>query len=298
MLGMSDSLVVHGGEVFTPRGWEKADVVVEHGKIRRLVRKASKGGLTLDAEGARVLPGLIDLQVNGAFGRDFAAATAAECVDVARRLASRGTTSFLATLMSLPEKQMHAAMGRLAEARGVEESILGVHLEGPFLNPERAGAHLPKNIRPPTLVEFTRLVTAHAGLVRMMTLAPEIKGALSLIAAAGRRNVLMAAGHSMATRPEMEAAAREGLRGVTHLFNATRPFHHRDEGLIGSALLDERVACTLIYDRRHVGRTAAELVWRCKPRGKVILVSDATAAMEAPDGAYDVGAVRQVVKGG
>jgi N-acetylglucosamine-6-phosphate deacetylase len=294
---MADALVVRGGEVLTPRGWEKSDVVVEGGKIRRLAKKGPKGE-TVEAEGARVLPGLIDLQVNGAFGKSFASASAEECADVARRLAQVGTTAFLAALVSLPEKTLLAALGRVAEARAQEPSILGAHLEGPFLNPDRAGAHLAKHLRKPTLVEFTRLATAGGGVVKMMTLAPETEGALSLIAAGVKRDILMSAGHTMATRAEFDAAVRGGLKVVTHLFNAMRPLHHRTEGVLDGALVDDRVWSCLIYDRQHVSRAAAEIAWRCKPREKLILVSDSTAATASPDGDYELDGVKVEVKAG
>ena len=294
---MSETLVVRGGEVLTPRGWEKADLVVEGGKIRRLAKKAPKAE-TVEADGARVLPGLIDLQVNGAFGKSFASATVEESVEVARRLAQVGTTSFLAALVSHPEKSLLASLGRIGEARSQEASILGAHLEGPFLNPDRAGAHLVKHLRKPSLVEFTRLATAGGGVVKMMTLAPEIEGALSIIAAGVKRDIVMSAGHTMATRAELDAAVRGGLKVVTHLFNAMRPLHHRTEGVLDGALIDDRVWSCLIYDRQHVSRAAAEIAWRCKPREKLVLVSDATAAMASPDGEYELDGVKVEVKAG
>lgn len=292
---MNDALVVRGGEVLTPRGWEKADVVVEGGKIRRVAKRAPKGE-SLDAEGAKVLPGLIDLQLNGAFGKSFSTATAEEIADVARRLAGLGTTSFLAALVSAPEKNLLTSLAHIAEARAIEPSILGAHLEGPFLNVDKAGAHPPKQIRTPTLVEFSRL--AQTGAVKMMTLAPEVEGATSIIAAGVKRDVVMMAGHTMAARGAMDAAIQAGLKGVTHLFNAMRPLHHRDEGILDLALTDNRLATCLIYDRQHISKSAADIAWRCKPPEKLVLVSDATAAMSSPDGDYDFDGVRVQVKEG
>ncbi len=296
-LSVTEQLVVRGGDVLTPRGWEKADVVVEDGKIRRVGKKAPKAE-TVEAEGAKVLPGLIDLQVNGAFGKSFSTATIAESVEIARRLAVFGTTSFLATLISLPEKMLVSALGRLAEARAQEPSILGAHLEGPFLSPDRAGAHPPKNIRKPSLVEFSRLAGTGGGVVKMMTVAPEVEGAISLIAAGVKRDMVLSAGHTMAMKSDLEGAVRAGLTCVTHLYNAMRPMHHRDEGIAEAALVDDRVAVCLIYDRQHVSRTVAELAWRCKPREKLILVSDSTGAMASPDGDHEYDGIKVQVSGG
>ncbi|MBI2931118.1 MAG: N-acetylglucosamine-6-phosphate deacetylase [Planctomycetes bacterium] len=297
---MPGSLIVAGGTVLTPRGWTEADVVVEGGKITRLGRGGRGRGQVLDAEGARVLPGLIDLQVNGAFGKTFSAAGLEEIVEVARGLARLGTTGFLATLVSLPAARLLEALGRLREAAGDDAGagILGAHLEGPFLNPQRAGAHREESIRPPNLVEFSKLATAGDGVVRMMTVAPEVKGAVSLIAAGVKRGMVMAVGHTSAGAADLEEAVRAGATVVTHLFNAMAPFHHRHENAVAAALIDDRLTCTCIYDRHHINRAAMMIARRCKPPGRLMLVSDATAALEAPEGAFQVEGRRYVVKGG
>ncbi len=299
---MPGSLVVTGGRVLTPKGWVEGDLLVEGGKVAR-VGKAGKpkaGAVVLDAKGGRVLPGLIDLQINGAFAKSFSSATPAEIGEVALGLAKLGVTGFLASVVSLPPVKVAEAMARVRDAAQTNTGaeILGAHLEGPFLNHERAGAHRRENIRPPNLVEFSKMAGAGDGIAKMMTIAPETKGAASIIAAGVKRGMVMALGHSLAGAADVDEAVRAGATVVTHLFNAMPPFHHRERNLVTVALTEDRLTCACIYDRHHISREAMTVALRCKPAGRLVLVSDATAALGAPDGSFDADGTRYTVKGG
>lgn len=186
----------------------------------------------------------------------------------------------------------------LVKETGQGARLLGIHLEGPFLNPLRRGAHRKEHVRPPSIKLFRAFLRAGRGTVRMMTLAPELPGILPLIHEGNRRRVVMALGHSDARLDAVERAVEAGARHVTHVYNAMRGFHHRDPGILDAALLDDRLSGEIIYDRHHISRTAAQLVLRCKPIRKIVLVSDATAAWGAPDGTYDFEGTSYVVQRG
>jgi N-acetylglucosamine-6-phosphate deacetylase len=174
---------------------------------------------------------------------------------------------------------------------------LGIHLEGPYLKPARRGAHLKRNLRRPSVREFARYVRAADGLLKMITIAPELPGALDVVREARRAGVIVSIGHSDATREEAVQAFRAGASHVTHIFNAMSPFHHRAAGLAGAALL-EPVYIEVIYDRVHVSREAMEIVLRCKDPRRIILASDASPALDAPDGVYAFDGIPAVIRKG
>lgn len=267
-----------------------ADVLVAGGRVRAVGAglKAPRDAEVVAAGGAMLAPGLVDLQINGAYGVNFSEAAPGDVVRAAVRLAGEGVTAFLPTLISLPLKRLEEALGRLAAASrlGPGARIAGVHLEGPFLSKARRGAHRAANIRRPSVREFERLWRASRGLLRVMTLAPEAAGASSLIAAARRRGVLVSLGHTDGDAADVARAAAAGARLVTHLYNAMPPFHHRAESAVSAALTDDRLACGLIYDGNHVGPRAAALAFKAKGPDGLFLVSDAVFALGLKPGRY------------
>jgi N-acetylglucosamine-6-phosphate deacetylase len=242
-----------------------------------------------------IAPGFIDLQINGAFGRQF---TSAEDVRLVRgRLPEFGVTSFLPTLVSAPEEVLVEQIRAVGEAtKGDGARVLGVHLEGPFLNPERAGAHEPKFLRLPSVEEMERLL--EAGPVRMVTVAPELPGALEVIRLLREREVVVAVGHTMVSYEETVAAVDAGARYATHLFNAMPRLHHRAPGAVGACLGDDRVTVGVIADGEHVHPAVLRIVWRAKGTERTTLVTDAVAALGMPDGRYPLGQMRVVVERG
>ncbi len=296
------SLLIVGGSVLCADGVvRKGDVRVEGRKIRKIAaRIPRKGARLLSARGLRVAPGLIDTQINGGFGKTFSTASEDEIAEVGRRLLAHGVTSYLPTLVSLPHDRLIAAIGRIRAAkRNGCAGILGIHLEGPFLNPEMGGAHRKEFIRLPDMKEFRALRAAADGTLRMMTIAPELPGAFEVIREGARRGIVMAAGHSKATAEEVGRAILDaGLRHVTHVFNAMAPLHHRDETILNAALILDSLSCGMIYDRRHISLGTALLLLKAKPLGSLLLVSDATAALDAPDGSFEIDGTRYVVQEG
>ncbi len=244
-------------------------------------------GRTVDVGDAVVGPGLVDLHVHGAGGHCPIWGGAAEVGAMAVFLAQRGTSAFRPTLMGEPErvKALLTELGPLRMPPGAAR-LVGVHLEGPFLNPARRGACDERFLRPVDTRLMEELLRAAPGLCRQVTLAPELDGAPELISWLTGEGVLVAAGHSDATYCQARGAFEAGVRHITHLFNAMRPFHHREPGLLGAALEDDRVSCELIADGIHLHPAALRLAFRLKGARGVCLVSDASPAAGMPPGEY------------
>lgn len=239
-----------------------------------------------------LVPGFVDLQVNGYFGTEFQAADATRWADVATRLPATGTTAFLPTLITAPVDSLVAAL-RTARAFVPDlpagaARVLGVHVEGPFIAPTRRGAHNPEWISDPAPAAVARLIEAGHGVLRVFTLAPERAGALDAIVQFTDAGVVVSVGHSDATAAQVSAAADRGARMVTHLFNAQRPLGHREPGVVGQALTDARLTAGLIADLYHVAAPVCGLAFRAAP-GRIALVTDAAAAAGMPPGEYLLG---------
>ncbi len=263
------------------------DVEIADGLIARVGVASPKG------RGIAV-PGFIDLQVNGFGGVDFLRTDAEGYRRAGEGLLETGVTGYLPTLITTPEDELVAAMREIPTG-GEGARILGIHLEGPFLSHRRLGTHPPAARRDPDPALLERLLAA--GPVRIMTLAPELPGAGALIDALHRRGVTVSCGHSDATAEEANAAFDRGVRTVTHLFNAMRPFEHRDPGIAGAALARDDVIVQIIDDGIHLAPDTVGLVWQAAA-GRVALVTDATAGAGMPDGAYSLGTLEVVVRDG
>ena len=233
--------------------------------------------------GGTLAAGFIDLQVNGGGGVMFNdAPTAATIAAIGRAHRAFGTTGFLATFISGARADMARAVAAVREAMDSgEPGVLGIHFEGPHINPARRGAHDARAIRPPAEGDIDLLASLATGRT-LVTLAPECVTPAD-IAALAARGVIVAAGHSEANADTMDTAMAHGLTGVTHLFNAMGPLGHREPGAAGAALTRDRLACGIIADGVHVHWDVLRLAWRAKPRGTLFLVTDAMAPVGAPD---------------
>jgi N-acetylglucosamine-6-phosphate deacetylase len=245
------------------------------------------GGLGLASPNGRgyAVPGFVDLQVNGFAGVDFLETDADGYRRAGEALLETGVTSYLPTFITAPEEELLAAL------RGVPSGadgprILGVHLEGPFLSARRLGIHSASARRDPDVALLERLL--ETGPVKLVTLAPELQGAEELIETLLRREIAISCGHSDATADEANAAFDAGVRTVTHLFNAMRPFRHRDPGIAGAALARDDVVVQIILDGVHLAPETASVVWRAGA-GRVALVTDAMAGAGLADGTHRFG---------
>ena len=264
---------------------------LQGGRITEVGQGPPPGAPDLDLGTGVLVPGLVDLQVNGYYGVDLADCDPEGWALVARRLPETGTTAFLATFITAPVPALATALrsaAKAAEAATAGARVLGVHLEGPFLSPARAGAHRRDWIVPPSPGAVTELLEAGQGLLRLMTLAPEADGALAAIGMLTAAGVLVSVGHSDATAAEVAAGAAAGARMVTHLFNAQRGLHHREPGVVGQALTDQRLTSGLIADLSHVSAAACAIAFAAAP-GRICLVTDAAACAGMPPGHYLLG---------
>ncbi len=274
------------GRVLTPeQDLPEASILFQDGRITaiRKGRPARASSQPLSRRDDIIVPGFIDLQVNGLAGHDVAQGSVAICA-ISQALPAYGVTAFLPTLISRP----------LGEAVHFVETIgapaasgaLGAHLEGPFLNPEYRGAHDAAYLLPPDAASIRRVLKSPP---RLLTLAPELPGALAAARALTQAGVLVAAGHSGATYAQGQAAIAASVRFATHLFNAMAPWHHRDPGIAGALLADPRVTLGLIADGLHLHEHALELVLRLRGPSGIALTTDQTAAAGAPPGSYLLG---------
>ncbi|MGA2821566.1 MAG: N-acetylglucosamine-6-phosphate deacetylase [Anaerolineales bacterium] len=294
--------LIRDGTILAPSSEMRGGtLVIEGGRIvdvvpRRL--RSGKGEITLNASGMLVIPGLIDLHIHGCDGHDTMDATPEAQRGMGFFLAQHGVTSYLPTTVAASAECVMAAIRNVAAtppAAG-EASPLGINLEGPYINPAHAGAQPVQHIRPPDWSEFETWLAA--GPVRMMTVAPELVGAVNLIEGGLARGVAFAVGHSGATYEQVVAAADHGLGHATHVFNAMVGLHHRDPGCVGAVLDDDRIIAQIIVDEVHVHPAVVRLLLRVKGVRRTVLISDAMRAAGLPDGDYDLGGDTICVRGG
>ena len=257
------------------------------------VREGGSGPVDVELATGVLAPGLVDLQVNGCYGADFVNASAQEWDVLTTRLLETGVTALLPTFITAPVGELADALrrtrGLLAQLPDRPRArVLGVHLEGPFLSEQRRGAHDRAWLRDPTPADVQQLLDAGADLLRLVTLAPELVGALDAVRTLVAAGVLVSVGHSDATAAQVSAAADAGARMVTHLFNAQRPLLHREPGVVGQALADGRLTSGLILDLHHVSAQAARVALAAAP-GRIALVTDAAAPAGMPPGRYALG---------
>ena len=294
MLTISAPRAVLDGRMTGP-----VEVAIEDGVIRA-VRPANGVSDLVLVDGV-LTAGLVDIQINGAFGVDFSSADDDAWDRVAASLPSTGVTAFQPTYITAPLGALVSGLHTAIEARerqeagdrslGVAARILGVHLEGPFLSPVRHGVHERRFLADPTPEAIDRLLSAPGHeMLTMVTLAPELPGALDAIRRFTRAGVRVSVGHTDATADQIIAAADMGATLVTHIFNAQRGLAHREPGVPGATMAHRRFYCGLIADLHHVAPEVCSLVWK-GARGRVVLVTDAIAAAGMPPGDYELSGI-------
>ena len=303
------------GTVYTPvEEIRNGVILVEGHRIAKVGPREQiripQGATVIDYQDRTVVPGFIDIHIHGAVGYDLMEGTPEAVASVGKYLARHGTTSYAATTVAASlERTLNAAKG-LGEiirasnsAHVVPDKISGaqpacIHLEGPFLNIKRRGAHPASQIQKPSTELLARFLDAADGTVRILTLAPELEGALTVLEFARSKGLKVGIGHSNATYEEAKSAIEAGATHAVHCFNAMRPFGHRDAGIIGAVLTDDRVSAELICDGIHVEPTAIRLLIRSKGIERLILVSDSLSGAGMPDGNYRLGNFTVHVAGG
>jgi N-acetylglucosamine-6-phosphate deacetylase len=242
------------------------------------------------------LPGFIDLHVHGGGGASFTEGGPRDASRAAAFHRAHGTTRIVASLVTAPVGELERRLEMLA-ALADEGVIDGIHLEGPFLSAARRGAQDPRYLVAPDVATFGELHAAARGWLKMITIAPELPGALDVIRAATAAGVIAAAGHTDASAEVTAGAIAAGVSHATHLFNGMRPLAHRDPGPAG-ALLDSQVTCEVIADGTHLDDTVVRLIARAAGPGNLVLITDAMAAAGMPDGTYRLGELAVTVTSG
>ena len=236
-----------------------------------------------------ITPGLIDLHLHGAGGRDLMEGTAEAVQQVSRTLVAHGTTAYLATSMVRREIPSNRHLEVAAELTGRHDGgaeVLGIHVEGPFVNPERGGLIRPDRIWPPSREDLQKILAVSKGKLRMMTMAPELPGGLDLLSPLSDAGAVGSLGHTEATFQEARAGFKKGIRHVTHLYNAMRGLHHREPGALGAVLMDHAVTAQLIADGVHVHPDLLRWTTEVLSPDALVLITDALPAAGLPDGVY------------
>ena len=270
----------------------------ESGRIVGLVEEIPAGAEVMDAKGNYVAPGLVDIHIHGYLGEDTCDAKPEGLKKIAYGIAKNGVTSFLPTTMTVSKPDILAALNAARVAK--EESktwdgaeILGVHAEGPFINPSKKGAQAEENILPPD-ADF---ILENADIIKSVTLAPEMdKDHACIKRLAAESRVLVSMGHTDATYDEAMSAARDGVNHATHLFNAMSALAHRNPGVVGAALASDNVSVEIIADTFHINPGLYSIVAKVKGN-KTVLITDCVRAGGMPDGEYDLGGQMLSLKG-
>lgn len=303
--------IIHAARALTPlEEIRDAAVVIEDGCITSIAPRseivAPAGSKEISARDATLVPGFVDVHVHGAGGYDVMSSTDESLSTIASTVARHGTTSLVATTVTAPPDETRRCLEDISRYilnpanRSVDAAaeILGIHLEGPFISPARRGVHPAGAIAKPSVAILDRYLEAAAGTAKILTLAPEIPGAMELVERGYSKGLVVALGHTDATYEQAHAAIFRGARHAVHVFNAMRPFSHRETGVLGAILVDPSVTAEIIADGVHVDDPAIKLLLAAKGTDLVLLVSDGTAATGMRDGCYRLGTFDVTVSDG
>jgi N-acetylglucosamine-6-phosphate deacetylase len=302
--------LIHAARALAPTG-EIADagILIREGVIEAI---GPREGMSLPVDSNEIsatnksaIPGFVDVHIHGAGGRDVMEATTEAMATVTKTVARRGTTSIVATTVTASADDICRSSEGIAkyiamqhESDHARAEVLGIHFEGPFLSEIRRGVHPAEWLRLPSAELLDRFLAAAGGNARILTIAPELLGAMPCIDAARKAGIVVAIGHTDATYEQARAAIAHGAHHAVHVYNAMRPFSHRDSGVLGAILTTPNVTAELIADGVHVEEAAMRLLLQAKSADCVILVSDGISATGMPDGKYMLGQFEVTVSEG
>jgi len=298
---MNSAFCIHNATVLA--GYARMDrsaVLIESNFIadifseRRFAQRSFSSQIELiDAEGAYLMPGFIDTHIHGIGGYGTEDLSTESILSMSRILPNWGVTSFIPTIYPMPEELMIKAIRAIVSAKGHEEGaeIIGAHLEGPFISPAQLGVQRVEFVRPVDLGLMQRLWDASKGHIVSMTVAPELKGMRELALFCNRLGIVLQAGHTDASYENMIEGMQAGIRHSTHMFNAMSRLHHRNPNAVGAVLIQPDLSCEIIADGLHVHPDLIRLLYRDKPEGNIVLVTDSLKptkqALDAPMYAND-----------
>lgn len=284
---------------------ERGSLLLEDGKIVAVMEWGTplpEADEIVDAAGRIVMPGFIDIHAHGADGSDVCDGTVESILRIGRRKLREGVTTWLPTTLTQAEVRLREIVGAIRSASGepggpiVGPRMPGIHLEGPFINPAKVGAQNPQYVRSPDVEEMK---TLHGiSPLKILSIAPEMAGALEVIAEASRLGIVCSAAHTAATHTDILAAKQAGLRHLTHFGNAMSPLHHREIGVVGAGLLDDDLMLELICDGVHLSGDMLRLIFKCVPMDRLMLITDSVAASWREDGPMILGGLDAVISGG
>jgi N-acetylglucosamine-6-phosphate deacetylase len=302
--------LLHAGRVLTPTAEiTDAGILIRDGVIEEIgVREGMwlpDGAQEITAEDKTAIPGFVDVHIHGAGGHDVMEGSSDALASVTKTVARHGTTSIVATTVTAsPDDTIRSVEGiahyisQQHETDDARAEVLGIHFEGPFLSPARRGVHPPEWLKLPSAEILEKLLQAAAGNAQILTIAPELLGAMPCIDAARNAGMVVAMGHTDATYEQARAAIAHGVHHAVHVYNAMRPFSHRDSGVIGAVLTSPEVSAELIADGVHVEEIAMKVLLQAKGAEHMILISDGISATGMPDGKYMLGKLEVTVSGG
>ena len=284
------------------KGFIKTDISVENGLIKEIKSGVVDSEIASIPECAIVVPGFIDEHIHGAMKSDAMDGNIKDLSNIASAIASEGSTAFLATTMTQSPENIENALKSVNQYINLNKSegaeLLGVHLEGPFISPKHVGAQPLEYVVNPSVEVMKKYLDYAGGNIKIVSLAPETEGAEQLVKFLKERGVVASIAHTGAKFKDCEKAVEWGMTNVTHTYNAQTGLHHRDAGVVGSALLMDELSCELICDLIHVSVPAIKLVVKNKPADKVILITDSMRAKHLPDGESELGGQLVIVKNG
>lgn len=292
--------VIINGKVILEDSIKELNVFFENGKITEVSNRVPTDETVIDAKGLYVAPGMIDVHTHGRNGSDTMYATFKDLNNISVSELKTGVTSFLPTTMTMPAEDIKKAIAAGYDNKDKVEGakILGMHLEGPFFSVKYKGAQPEECMIAPTVENYLSFAGEHPDLVKKISLAPEIEGAVDLIKYLREQNVVVSMGHTDATYEEAVKAIEAGATSGTHTYNAMTPLKHREPGVVGAVMLHDEVYAELILDGIHVSFPAAKILSRMKGADKLILITDSLEAAMLPDGTYELGNQKVYVKDG
>lgn len=286
--------------IFTPtKIYKDTHIMVDKGKIVKLAKTVPKNVKVYSYENCIISPGFVDIHVHGGFGVDLMFSAASDIKKFIEKLPETGVTSFIPSTVTDSFENLKKVSEKLSTIRCEKGSeIVGIHFEGPYLNPEMAGAQSKEHIRFPSIEEVKLLSSFFNNVARRLTLAPEVDDGINFIKKLNDLGIIVSIGHTNASYEQAVQAFSAGARIVTHIFNGMRVFHHREPGVVGAALNFSKAYVETILDLIHLHPATVELVYKCKGSKKVVIVTDAIAGAGLPDGTFKLGPIEIIVRDG
>jgi N-acetylglucosamine-6-phosphate deacetylase len=291
------------GRAYLDGKWKTGyDILVDNDRILDIKPEGTyKDGQIIDVQGAYITPGFIDVHIHGSNGSDVMDDDKSSLENISNFLASHGTTSWLATTMTVSRDAIRRSLKTVADYMKEDHKgaqILGVHLEGPFISPLAKGAHAEEHIKLPSIENFEAIASGIPDIIRLVTMAPEQEGALELIQYLKDRNITPSLGHTRASYQQCIDAINAGMNHICHFYNVMTPLNHRQPGAVGAILDSDSATIELIADLVHIHPAALRLAVKSKGRDKVVLITDAMSAAGLEDGDYELGGIPVYVRNG